>query len=233
MKILKNKTYKNLLLKIKVLEEDKIKLQKKCDLIQLKLNATNESFTLQRDEIKNLKDKNIKIKANLDDQTDFVSSLNERVQKAEAKIEEYRVLNTKIEFKNKDLIAENVELKSKLSRKGTGKKGSKKEDFIEQHIDESKITEVEFEKQKYVEITSVEQLEQYIGFPFKAELQVDDRKDVVNGLITKHHACFVLNFNSELVGWENDYEEQSEYKKGWSVFDEDFGDIIKSLKILV
>ena len=126
MKILKNKTYKNLLLKIKVLEEDKIKLQKKCDLIQLKLNATNESFTLQRDEIKNLKDKNIKIKANLDDQTDFVSSLNERVQKAEAKIEEYRVLNTKIEFKNKDLIAENVELKSKLSRKGTGKKGSKK-----------------------------------------------------------------------------------------------------------
>ena len=131
MKILKNKTYKNLLLKIKVLEEDKIKLQKKCDLIQLKLNATNESFTLQRDEIKNLKDKNIKIKANLDDQTDFVSSLNERVQKAEAKIEEYRVLNTKIEFKNKDLIAENVELKSKLSRKGTGTKGSKKDNEIE------------------------------------------------------------------------------------------------------
>ena len=127
MKILKNKTYKNLLLKIKVLEEDKIKLQKKCDLIQLKLNATNESFTLQRDEIKNLKDKNIKIKANLDDQTDFVSSLNERVQKAEAKIEEYRVLNTKIELKNKDLFAENLELKSKLSRKGTGKKGSKKQ----------------------------------------------------------------------------------------------------------
>ena len=131
MKILKNKTYKNLLLKIKVLEEDKIKLQKKCDLIQLKLNATNESFTLQRDEIKNLKDKNIKIKANLDDQTDFVSSLNERVQKAEAKIEEYRVLNTKIEFKNKDLIAENVKLKSKLSRKGTGTKGSKKDNEIE------------------------------------------------------------------------------------------------------
>ena len=106
MKILKNKTYKNLLLKIKVLEEDKIKLQKKCDLIQLKLNATNESFTLQRDEIKNLKDKNIKIKANLDDQTDFVSSLNERVQKAEAE---------------RDL------LRIKLSRKGTGTKGSKKQ----------------------------------------------------------------------------------------------------------
>ena len=105
MKILKNKTYKNLLLKIKVLEEDKIKLQKKCDLIQLKLNATNESFTLQRDEIKNLKDKNIKIKANLDDQTDFISSLNERVQKAEAE---------------RDL------LRIKLSRKGTGTKGSKK-----------------------------------------------------------------------------------------------------------
>ena len=106
MKILKNKTYKNLLLKIKVLEEDKIKLQKKCDLIQLKLNATNESFTLQRDEIKNLKDKNIKIKSNLDDQTDFVSSLNERVQKAEAE---------------RDL------LRIKLSRKGTGTKGSKKQ----------------------------------------------------------------------------------------------------------
>ena len=114
MKILKNKTYKNLLLKIKVLEDDKIKLQKKCDEIQDEFDEHVEFI-----------DENIGIlKNSIKEKTDFVSSLNERVQKAEAKIEEYRVLNTKIEFKNKDLIAENVELKSKLSRKGTGTKGS-------------------------------------------------------------------------------------------------------------
>ena len=127
MKILKNKTYKNLLLKIKVLEDDKIKLQKKCDLIQLKLNATNESFTLQRDEIKNLKDKNIKIKANLDDQTDFVSSLNERVQKAENELQKQLNRYEKL-FYAKDVLVEEIsKLQSKLSRKGTGTKGSKKE----------------------------------------------------------------------------------------------------------
>ena len=113
MKILKNKTYKNLLLKIEVLESDKERLIKKCDSQQIDFIGLSGRFELQRNQIK--------------DQTDFISSLNERVQKAEAKIEEYRVLNTKIEFKNKDLIAENVELKSKLSRKGTGTKGSKKQ----------------------------------------------------------------------------------------------------------
>ena len=131
MKILKNKTYKNLLLKIKVLEEDKIKLQKKCDLIQLKLNATNESFTLQRDEIKNLKDKNIKIKANLDNQTDFVSSLNERVQKAENELQKQLNRYEKL-FYAKDVLVEEIsKLQSKLSRKGTGVKGSKKDNEIE------------------------------------------------------------------------------------------------------
>ena len=235
MKILKNKTYKNLLLKIKVLEEDKIKLQKKCDLIQLKLNATNESFTLQRDEIKNLKDKNIKIKSNLDDQTDFVSSLNERVQKAEAKIEEYRVLNTKIEFKNKDLIAENVELKSKLSRKGTGVKGSKKKEVIfNNESDNSGITEVEFEEQKYIEITSLEQLQEYVGYKFECILSNGEISDNIFGdIVSVDEGKLHLLFDSDIVGWSKDYRFESTYNKVWFVDAYELIGNIKSLKILL
>jgi len=71
MKILKNKTYKDLLLKIEVLESDKVKLQNKCDEIQIELNMLEQRYILLRSEID--------------------------------------------------------ELQSKLSRKGLGKKGSKKE----------------------------------------------------------------------------------------------------------
>ena len=49
MKILKNKTYKNLLLKIEVLESDKVKLQKKCDEIQIELNMLEQRSRIQLD----------------------------------------------------------------------------------------------------------------------------------------------------------------------------------------
>ena len=89
MKILKNKTYKDLLLKIDVLESDKVKLQKKCDEIQNELNMSE-----QRSRIK-------------------IDNLNERLKNSQTQ--------------NISLRSEIDELKSKLSRKGLGKKGSKKE----------------------------------------------------------------------------------------------------------
>ena len=51
MKILKNKTYKDLLLKIDVLESDKVKLQKKCDEIQNELNMLEQRSRIKIDEL--------------------------------------------------------------------------------------------------------------------------------------------------------------------------------------
>ena len=88
MKILKNKTYKNLLLKIEVLESDKVKLQKKCDEIQNELNLLEQRSRIQFD------------------------NLNEKLSDSREQ--------------NRLLADERDELQSKLSRKGLGKKGSKK-----------------------------------------------------------------------------------------------------------
>ena len=88
MKILKNKTYKNLLLKIEVLESDKVKLQNKCDQIQNEFNLSE-----QRSRIK-------------------IDNLNEKLNDSREQ--------------NRLLADERDELQSKLSRKGLGKKGSKK-----------------------------------------------------------------------------------------------------------
>lgn len=51
MKILKNKTYKDLLLKIDVLESDKVKLQKKCDEIQNELNMLEQRSRIKIDNL--------------------------------------------------------------------------------------------------------------------------------------------------------------------------------------
>jgi predicted nucleic acid-binding Zn-ribbon protein len=102
MKILKNKTYKDLLLKIDVLESDKVKLQKKCDEIQNELNMLE-----QRSRIK-------------------IDNLNERLQKAEAEAKKYFNKFHEQREDNRLLADERDELLSKLSRKGLGTKGSKK-----------------------------------------------------------------------------------------------------------
>ena len=126
MKILKNKTYKNLLLKIDVLESDKVKLQKKCDEIQIKLDSANDVYEIQRNVITELKNEKIKIQANLDDQTDYISSLNERLQNSETQAKNTLILFEASKKQNILLRSEIDELQSKLSRKGLGKKGSKK-----------------------------------------------------------------------------------------------------------
>lgn len=152
----------------------------------------------------------------LDDKIVFINALNGRLQKAEA---------------------ERDKLQSKLSRKGLGKKGRKKENVIfEQPIDDSQITEVEFEEQKYVDITSTEQLEQYIGCKFECVLAEEDEFITFSGKLISNGKVFILAFNGT-SGWKLSKLEKeladNLYNKGWGVFDDDFGDTIKSLKILL
>lgn len=113
MIILKNKTYNQLLKTIEILITDKKKLSDKCDRIQIELNESND-------------DKKYLIKENKE-QDVFISSLNERVQKAEASYEKLKELFGKSISENAKLMSEKLELESKLSRKGLGVKGKKKE----------------------------------------------------------------------------------------------------------
>ena len=187
---------------------------------------------------------NIKIKANLDDQADFISSLNERVQKAEAERDKLKHSNKVLQETHANVLdecerlySENSKLNSKLSRKGTGVKGSKKKEVVfNNDSDESCITEVEFEEQKYVEITRTAQLEQYVGYKFECVLELEDEFVTFSGKLISHGNVFILAFNGT-TGWELSESERiladNTYNKGWGVFNEDFGDIIKSLKILL
>ncbi len=71
MKILKNKTYKDLLLKIDVLESDKVKLQKKCDEIQNELNMSEQRSRIKIDNLnerlKNSQTQNILLRSKIDE----------------------------------------------------------------------------------------------------------------------------------------------------------------------
>lgn len=71
MKILKNKTYKDLLLKIDVLESDKVKLQKKCDEIQNELNMLEQRSRIKIDNLnerlKNSQTQNILLRSKIDE----------------------------------------------------------------------------------------------------------------------------------------------------------------------
>lgn len=112
MKILKNKTYKDLLLKIDVLESDKVKLQKKCDEIQNELNLSEQNSIILSDNLKN--------------KTDYISSLNERLQKAEAERDTFKRGFESSQEALTIACDKVVKLQQKLSRKGLGTKGSKK-----------------------------------------------------------------------------------------------------------
>ena len=216
MKILKNKTYKNLLLKIEVLESDKERLIKKCDFQQMDFNGLSGRFELQRDEIKSLIDKNIKLQKKCDE---IQNEFNLSEQRSRIKFDN---LNEKLNDSREQnilLADERDELQSKLSRKGLGKKGRKKDDVVEQ--------------QKYVEITSSEQLKKYDGFKFEADIN----STKINGIVKIREYIVwlpapILYFNSDDIGWENQ-DEKSEYKKCWAVFDGNFGKQIKSLKVLL
>ena len=112
MKILKNKTYNQVLKTIEILITDKKKLSDNCDRIQIELNESNA-------------DRKYLIKENKE-QDVFISSLNERLQKAEAEAEKYFNKFHEQREDNRLLADERDELLSKLSRKGLGVKGKKK-----------------------------------------------------------------------------------------------------------
>ena len=120
MIILKNKTYKDLILKIRKLESDLKKQIEKANNIQKDFNDEIEKYATK---LVDEEMRNIKIQANLDDQTDFISSLNERVQKAE---DAYNKLDMAYDSQIKIACSKIDELKQKLSRKGLGVKGKKK-----------------------------------------------------------------------------------------------------------
>lgn len=113
MIILKNKTYNQLLKTIEILITDKKKLSDKCDRIQIELNESND-------------DKKYLIKENKE-QDVFISSLNERLQKEESEKTKFKSLFDKAITENAKLMSEKLELESKLSRKGLGVKGKKKQ----------------------------------------------------------------------------------------------------------
>lgn len=113
MKILKNKTYKDLILKISKLESDLKKQIEKTNNVQCILNlerSTNE------ENVEELEEKDV-----------FINALNERVQKAESEAEKYFNKFHEQREDNRLLADERDELLSKLSRKGLGVKGKKKQ----------------------------------------------------------------------------------------------------------
>lgn len=112
MKVLKNKTYKDLMLKLEKSESDLKKQIEKTNNVQCILNlerSTNE------ENVEELEEKDV-----------FINALNERVQKAEASYEKLKELFGKSISENAKLMSEKLELESKLSRKGLGVKGKKK-----------------------------------------------------------------------------------------------------------
>ena len=233
MKILTDKKYNDLLLKLKKAESD-LKLQiNKTNELQLELNECKQS----------LNDENEK--------DEFISSLNDRVQKAEAKTEEYRSRNAKLSCDNYGLFEELVQLKSKLSRKGTGTKGSKKVDyfigcdcssnkkdcqttFIKNYpIDQN--DDLASTEPRYIDITSEKQLKNYIGKKFKCTLKYDGKEANITGEVLLFEDTCVLCFDSDIVGWniEHEYNIETKYKKAWYVFDLDFNQKIFNLRVIL
>lgn len=211
---------------------------KKINVLQInKINELEDEVKKYGKKLFDYEMKNVALQDELEDKVVFINALNERLQKAEA---------------------ERDKLQSKLSRKGLGKKGRKKKeqhigggeyfannpdntisigiDLAKENSDFSHITEVEFEEQKYVDITSTEQLKQYVGYKFECVLTYEGCYITCSGKLISNGKVFILAFNGS-NGWELSKLEKeladNLYNKGWVVFDDDFGDTIKSLKILL
>ena len=113
MKILKNKTYNDLMLRLQKSESDLKKQIEKTNEVQKKFNY---NCAIHLDTVEELEDKDV-----------LINSLNERVQKAESECEKFKKVSQRCISENTKLMSENLELEYKLSRKGLGKKGDKKE----------------------------------------------------------------------------------------------------------
>lgn len=130
MIILKNKTYNDLMLRLDKSESDLKKQIEKTDNVQSEFDIYKESIKENLNYLEDNLDKeqveNSKLVVELKEKTDFISSLNERVQKAEFE-KEQMIYNLMTLNKNCDDYELKIkELESKLSRKGLGVKGKKK-----------------------------------------------------------------------------------------------------------
>lgn len=186
----------------------------KTNVLQInKINELEEEVENYATKLVDYEIKNIKIQSNIDDQTDFISYLNERLQKSEAErdklqhsVKVLQETHANVLDECERLYSENSKLQSKLSRKGLGKKGRKKENvIIEQPIDDSQITEVEFEE--YIDISEVKTLTDYIGYEFIA---ISHRGENVKGLIcedlTYSECIIVFDKVKEFIGWPTNSE---------------------------
>lgn len=98
-----------------------------------------------------------------EDNKDFISSLNERVQKAEVENEKLQDKINEEKEQNMLLVDELKELRLKLSRKGTGTKGSKK--ILDISFD---LASGEDQSVTYIQILGDEDMSQYYGCEFLA-----------------------------------------------------------------
>ena len=216
MKILKNKTYNELTLKLKKSENDLQKQKDKADTIQLELNNTII-------ELNQCKQKLMKKETDLEQQREFISSLNGRVQSAEVSFDKS--------------LQKILELESKLCRKGTGVKGSKKLDKscssrCDRNIDPN--DDLGSTEPRYVNITREEQLEQYIGNKFECTLKVDGKEDKISGDVVLIEDIICLCFNSAVVGWKTKGQNiKTHYKQGWCVFDFGLNRCVFNLRIIL
>lgn len=120
-----------------------------------------------------------------EDNKEFISSLNERVQKAEAEVRKQLNRYEKL-FNAKDVLVEEMgKLQSKLSRKGTGTKGSKKIFDIGCDLASRKDQSV-----TYIPILGDEDMSKYYGCEFAA---MTHGKKLVTGYIFEDSGVKVNN----------------------------------------
>lgn len=131
-------------------------------------------------ELEDEKTKNIQLQSNIDDQKLFISSLNERVQRAEADAEEYFKRWNELKEDNRLLADQRDELETRLSRKGLGKKGTKKNVYYCDFGSGKDITVSEIIEA--IDISSIDDMSDYYGCEFIAKTQTDEE---ISGFVFK------------------------------------------------
>lgn len=114
-------------------EKENINLEKrlseyeKTNVLQIKeINELNEECDRYLTSSNGYKMKCNELQDDLYNKTVFINALNERLQKAEAERDVFKKSYNDLLSENSKLVREQFELQSKLSRKGLGKKGRKK-----------------------------------------------------------------------------------------------------------
>lgn len=135
-----------------------------------------------------------------EDNKEFISSLNERVQKAEAEVRKQLNRYEKL-FNAKDVLVEEMgKLQSKLSRKGTGTKGSKKILDISCDLASGEDQSVIHRPVTYIQVLGDEDMSKYYGCEFIA---FTHDKQTVTGYIFEDSGVKV-NDNFMLVTRQED-----------------------------